>query len=140
MIRVLFVFIICIVTIPADAQQMIVVKRGHIQARFNLGDPIRYVSKDGETHNAAILHIREFEFITLQRDTVKFSDVTRLKFKNKQSWAFIKGTLIGSAGLLALHFALKEPYGDKNPQAVKGLAYAAGSGLLPVILLSLIHI
>jgi len=133
MARIVFLIIIYAIACSADAQQMVVIKKGSIIARYNLGDPIRYVTKDGLAHNAAILSIRDFEFVTLQKDTIKFADVARLKFKNK-SMKFVKSTLVGSAGLLALHFALKGPYGDTNPNAVKGLAYASAAGVFPVIL------
>lgn len=113
---------------------MVVLKKGRIISRYNLGDEIRFVLKgDKQAYNAAILSIREFEFITLQKDTVKFRDIAKLKFRNKGAMNYVKSTLLGSAGLMALHFALKEPYGDKNPQAVKGLAYAAGGGVISTI-------
>jgi hypothetical protein len=113
---------------------MAVMKKGAIVSRYNLGDDIYYVLKgDKQIHHAAILSIREFEFITLQKDTVKFAEVGKLKFRNKASMKYVKSTLIGSAGLTALHFALKKPYGDKNPQAVKGLAWAAGAGVVSTL-------
>jgi hypothetical protein len=117
------------------AQQAIVLKKGKIIARYNLGDEIRYVLKNDpkQLHHAAILSIREFEFITLQKDTVKFADISKLKFKNRNLKKYVVSTLIGSASLMALHFALKEPFGDKNPLAVKGLAYAAGSAVFPLL-------
>jgi hypothetical protein len=112
-------------------QQMAVIKKGTIMIRYNLGDEIRFVLKgDKQMYKAAILSIREFEFITLTKDTIKFNQVAKLKFQNKGVKSYMKSTLIGAAGLMALHFALKEPYGDKNPQAVNGLAYAAGAGVV----------
>ena len=101
--------------------------------RFNPGDPIRYVTKDGQAHNAALLSIREFEFVTLQKDTIKFSEVTKLKFKSKGAWNYLKSTAITSAGLLALSYALEKPYGDKNPNAIKGLRWAAGLGTVSAL-------
>jgi Holliday junction resolvasome RuvABC endonuclease subunit len=96
-----------------------------------LGDEIYFVLKgDNQLHHTAIQSIQEFQFITIQRDTIKFSEVAKLKFRNKGVGKYVKSTLIGSAGLTALHFALKKPFGNKNPQAVNGLAYAAGAGLV----------
>ncbi len=134
MTRSVLFFLFFFSTCFASAQQMVVLKKGRIISRYNLGDEIRFVLKgDKQAYNAAILSIREFEFITLQKDTVKFRDIAKLKFRNKGAMNYVKSTLLGSAGLMALHFALKEPYGDKNPQAVKGLAYAAGGGVISTI-------
>lgn len=110
---------------------MLVIKKGRILSRYNLGDDIRYVLKgDKQVYHAAILSIREFEFITLQKDTVKYLEVAKLKFKNKGGMNYLKSTLIGSAALTALSFALEPAYGDKNPQAIKGMRFAAGAGVV----------
>lgn len=115
-------------------QQMVVMKRGgKVIARYNLGDDIRFVLKgDKQEYHAAILSIREFEFITLQKDTIKYSDIATLKFRNPGLKKYIKTTLIGSASLMALHLALKGPFGESNPTSVNGLAYVAGAGLIPL--------
>lgn len=134
MIRIVVLLIICAAGISAHAQQMVVMKKGNILVRFNLGDPIRYVTKDGLAHNAAILSIREFEFVTLQKDTIKYSDVAKLKFKKKGAWNYVKSTVIGAAGLVALSYALEKPYGDKNPNAIKGLRWAAAAGTVSSLL------
>lgn len=131
---ILFVALFFGLVLSSAAQQMVVLKKGNIIARYGLGDEIRFVLKDDpkQDHHAAILSIHEFEFITLQKDTIKFSQVERLKFRNKGLKKYVVSTLIASGSLMALHFALKGPFGDSNPQAVDGLAYAAGAGLLPV--------
>ena len=134
MIRLVALFLFLIIAGSAAAQQMVVVKKGKIISRYNLGDEIHFVLKgDDQSYNAAILSIREFEFITLQKDTIHFNQIAKLKFRNKGTMNYVKSTLIGSAGLLALHFALKEPFGDKNPQAIKGLAFAAGGGVVSIL-------
>jgi hypothetical protein len=126
--------LLLLVATSASAQQIAVLKHGYAKYRFYQGDEIRYVLKgDRQVHHAAILTIHEFDFVTLQKDTVKFMDIAQLKFKNKASMNYIKSTLIGSAGLLALHFALKPAFGDKNKQSVNGLAYAAGAGVVSVV-------
>lgn len=113
---------------------MVVIKKGKIITRYNLGDEIRYVLKgDKQPYNAAILQIREFEFITLQKDTVKFLDVAKLKFRNKGAMNYAKSSLIGAAGLTALSFALEPAFGSKNPQAINGMRYAAGAGLISTL-------
>lgn len=123
--------LLLIVSASAYGQQMVVIKKGNIMTRYNLGEEIRFVLKgDKQMYKAAILSIREFEFVTLTKDTIKYNQIARLKFQNKGVKNYMKSTLIGAAGLTALHFALKEPYGDKNPQAVNGLAYAAGAGVV----------
>ncbi|HMJ71258.1 MAG TPA: hypothetical protein VK508_20320 [Cyclobacteriaceae bacterium] len=128
------VFLFCLVQSSA-AQQMVVIKKGKILTRFYLGDEIRFVMKDDpkQLRHVAILSIREFEFVTLQKDTIQFSQISKLKFRNKGLKKYVVSTLIGSASLLALHFALKGPFGESNPMAVNGLAYAAGSGVLPLL-------
>jgi hypothetical protein len=131
---ILFVALFFGLVVSSVAQQMIVTKKGKILTRYNLGDEIRFVLKDDpkQEYHAAILSIREFEFITLQKDTIKFSDIYKLKFRNKGLKKYVTSTLIASASLMVLHFALKGPFGESNPQAVNGLAYVAGAGLLPL--------
>src|SRR5690349_16101953 len=112
MIRFVLFFIFLSIAGSVSAQQMIVIKKGHIMTRYNLGDDIRYVLKgDKQVYHAAILSIREFEFVTLQKDTVKYLDVARLKFKNKGAMNYLKSTLIGSAALTALSFAVEPAFG-----------------------------
>jgi hypothetical protein len=138
--RLLFLFILVCVAATATGQQMVVIKKGKIKMRYYPGDEIRFELKgDDQVYHAAILQIREFEFITLQKDTIRFADVERLRFKNPGLKKYVVSTLIGSGSLLALHFALKGPFGDKNPQAVDGLAYAAGAGILPITLALLLN-
>jgi hypothetical protein len=118
----------------ASAQQAIVIKKGKIMTRYNLGDDIRFVLKgDKQVYHAAILSIREFEFITLQKDTIKYQDIAKLKFKNKGAINYLKSSLIGSAGLIALSFAVEPAFGSKNPQAIKGMRYAAGGGIVSTL-------
>jgi hypothetical protein len=126
------VFLLCFFSVfSAVAQQMVVLKKGHVTTRYNLGDEIYFVLKgDKQLHHTAIQSIREFEFITIQKDTIRFNQIAKLKFRNKKVKSYVKSTLIGSAVLGALHFALKKPFGDKNPQAVKGLGYVAGLGVV----------
>jgi len=115
----------------SQAQQMVVMKKGHIMARYNIGDEIRFVLKgDDQLYHAAIMSIQEFSFVTMQRDTIKYLDVAKLKFRNKGAFNYVKSTLLGSAGLTALHFAIKPAFGKKNPQSVNGLLYAAGVGAI----------
>lgn len=113
------------------AQQFVLIKKGKIKMRYNLGEEIKFTLKDqgDQVFHTAILQIKEFEFITIQKDTIEYARISKLKFQNprkKQAHA----TVIGSAALLALHFALKEPFGEKNPFAVRGLAYTAGLGFI----------
>jgi hypothetical protein len=130
----LLLIIVLFITSSVSAQQVAVLKKGHIAYRYYQGDEIRYILKgDKQEHHAAILSIHEFDFVTLQRDTVKFMDVAKLKFKNGIPWTYVKSTLIGSAALLALHFALKPAFGDKNPQSINGLSYAAGAGAISLV-------
>lgn len=132
--RNIFVVLLFLIAGCAEAQQMVVMRKGHIMARYNVGDEIRFVLKhDGQLYHAAIMSIQEFSFVTMQRDTIKYLDIAKLKFRQKGSMKYIKSTLIGSAGLTALHFALKPTYGKKNPQSVNGLLYAAGIGAISTL-------
>lgn len=124
----------------AEAQQMVVLKKGHVLRRYYIGDEIRFVLKNDkkQKYHVVVASIQEFSFTTMTRDTIKFLDIAALKptknqgsiFKNK----FTRSTLIGSAGLAALYFALKPAFGKKNPQSVNGLLYAAGIGAGSVLL------
>lgn len=114
---------------------MVVIKKGHIMQRYNLGDEIYFVRKDDDQlYHAAIMSIQEFSFVTMQRDTIKYLDVAKLKFRRKGLWKYAKSTLIGSAGLTALHFALKPAFGKSNPQSINGLLYVAATGPLSVLI------
>lgn len=131
MIRLTVILFFLLTAGVAHAQQMIVLKKGKIMTRYNLGDDIYFVLKgDPQLHHTAILQIREFEFITIQKDTIKYAEVAKLKFRNKQAWTYVKSTLIGAAGLTALSFALEKPFGDDNPNAIKGMRWAAGIGVV----------
>jgi len=113
---------------------MVVIKKGKIKVRYNLGDEIYYVLKgDKQKYHAAILSIREFEFITLQKDTVKFLEVSKVKFKNSGAMNYVKSSLIGAAGLIALSYALEPTFGDDNPNAIKGMRFAAGAGVISTL-------
>jgi hypothetical protein len=114
---------------------MVVIKKGRIMQRYNLGDEIYFVRKtDSQLYHAVIMSIQEFSFVTMQRDTIKFLDVAKLKFRRKGLMNYMKSTLIGSAGLAALHFALKPAFGKSNPQSINGLLYVAGTGPLSVLI------
>jgi hypothetical protein len=133
MIRSVLFLVVVATSLSVDAQQMVVLKKGKVLTRYNLGDEIRFVLKgDKQVYHAAILSIREFDFLTLQKDTIRFNQIAELKFRNKGLKKYATSTLIGSGSLMALHFALKGPFGEKNKQAVNGLAYVAGAGLLPL--------
>jgi hypothetical protein len=116
-----------IVSYTAEAQQMVVLKKGRIVTRFNLGDEIRFVLKNDkkQTYHAALIIIREFDFITVQKDTIKYSDIAKLKFKNDGRRKYGQGTVLTALALAGLGLALEKPFGDKNPQAIKGL-YTVG--------------
>ncbi len=112
-----------IVSETADAQQMVVLRRGKVNMRFNLGDDIRFTRKNEgkQIYHVAILAIREFDFVTLQKDTIKFSEITKLKFDNPARRKYGQGTVLTAVALGALGFAMEQPFGDKNPQAIRGL-------------------
>src|ERR1041385_4750483 len=107
MIRI-FVVLFLMIAGCTHAQQMAIMKQGRVKARYYLGDEIRFVLKsDRQVYHTAIMSIQEFSFVTMTRDTIKFLDVARVKFRNKGAMNYVKSTLLGSAGLTALHFALK---------------------------------
>ncbi len=113
---------------------MVVMKKGHIMVRYNLGDEIRFVLKgDDQLYHGVVMSIQEFSFVLMTRDTIRFLDVATLKFKNKAGMKYVKSTLIGSAALTGLYFAVKPAFGKKNPQSVKGLLYAAGVGAVSTL-------
>jgi hypothetical protein len=130
----IILFLLLLITTSVSAQQVAILKKGQVRYRYYQGDDIRFVLKgDKQVHHAAILTIHEFDFVTLQKDTIRYMDIAKLKFKNKGTMNYVKSTLIGSAGLLALHFALKPAFGVKNKQSVNGLAYLAGTGVVSII-------
>jgi hypothetical protein len=114
--------------LAADAQQMVVLKRGKIISRYNLGDEIRFVLKGDrkQAYHAALISIREFDFITVQKDTIQFGDIAKLKYKNPARRKYGQGTILTALALGGLGFALEKPFGDKNPQAIRGL-YTVGA-------------
>src|SRR4051812_14249198 len=103
MTRFVLAFFLIVAAQLSVAQQMAVMKKGHIMARYNIGDDIRFVLKsDDQVYHAAIMSIQEFSFVTMQRDTIKYLDIAKLKFKHKAAMKYVKSTLIGSAGLTGL--------------------------------------
>ncbi len=108
------------------AQQILLLKHNHIQTRFNLGDEITFELKGSrQTYKTAILAMREFDFVTMQKDTIAYQEISKLKFFRPGLFRSATSTLVASAAIAGLGAALHKPFGDKNPQAIRGM-YAVG--------------
>jgi len=137
----IFVVLLLLFAGCAHAQQMAVMKKGRILQRYYLGDEIRFILKgDKQKYHAVVASIQEFSFTTMQRDTIKFLDIAKLKFKSNvfKLDKITTSTLIGSAALTGLHFALKPSFGKKNPQSVNGILYVAEVGMASLVLSKII--
>jgi hypothetical protein len=107
----------------ADAQswQMLLMKNGRILTRYNPGDPILFVLKgDKQVRGAAILAVREFDFITSTKDTIEFLQVASLKFRNSARKKYGVATVLASAALFSVYFLNSVAF-DKNESSMRGL-------------------
>ncbi len=118
--------LLSLTTITTSAQQVLLLKHNHVTSRFNLGDEITFELKGSrQTYKTAILVMREFDFVTMQKDTIAYRDISKLKFFRPGLFKSATSTLVASAAISGLGAILHRPFGDKNPQAIRGM-YAVG--------------
>lgn len=125
----LLVLLVLILSI-ADvvAQQMLILKKGKVLARFNQGDEVYFELKDQrQIHHTTIQSIRDFYFTTVGNDTIQYSRVAFFQFRNDEgkirgkTMAVIGVALLGVYGLNSLAF-------DEVSPSMRGLRLVGGLG------------
>ncbi|TXH26509.1 MAG: hypothetical protein E6Q96_07750 [Cyclobacteriaceae bacterium] len=119
-------------------QQMVLLKRGDVVARFEQGDNIKCKLRNGKTKEGMAIRYTD-TFILLRGDTIMFSDIYKIHAKGKRKADFRQkvGTvlLIGGVGYFAIDqintlFFVKGQSGiDEGVAITSGSLVAAGAAL-----------
>lgn len=111
--------------IASAQQQLLLMKKGRIIGRFNPGDEIRFELKDQRkiAHHTAIMTIRQFDFITINKDTIEFSRIHKIKFKSANRAKLATSHFIAGAALVGLSYLLEPAFGDGNKTSVQGVRF-----------------
>ena len=130
----LLLFLLLAFTASVHGQQLLIMKKGKVIARYNPGDEIYFELKDQrQMHHAVLQSLREFYFVTVHGDTIQHSRVARIGFKspNRKKHGMITAlsglALLGVYGLNSIAF-------DENSTSMRGLRLvgllAVGSGMI----------
>ena len=86
LITVVFVLVAACVS----GQQLLIMKKGKVIARFNPGDELLFQFKNEKQANRVVIQsLREFYFITTANDSIQYLKIGRILFRNpqKQKWS-----------------------------------------------------
>lgn len=119
-------------------QQMVLLKRGDVVARFELGDNIKCKLRNGKVKEGMAIRYTD-SFILLRGDTIVFSDIYKIHAKGKRKADFRQkvGTvfMIGGVGYFAIDqintlFFVEGQNGiDEGVSITSGSLVAAGAAL-----------
>jgi len=119
-------------------EQMVLLKRGDVVARFELGDNIKCKLRNGKTKAGMAIRYTD-SFILLRGDTIMFSDIYKIHAKGKRKADFRQkvGTvlMIGGVGYFAIDqintiFFVEGQSGiDEGVAITSGSLVAAGAAL-----------
>jgi hypothetical protein len=115
----------------AEGQQLLVVKKGSVVTRYDVGEEIYFQLKDQrQVHHTSIRAIREFYFLTMDRDSIPYMRVQSLHFRNYDRKRYGAVTTLTSFGFLALYglnaYVLDI---DENTPSMRGLKFIAFTGI-----------
>ena len=104
--KLVFVSILfCISTHLFSQKQLIILKNGHVQARFTEGQYLRCVLKKNHRHTEGhIIELYDFYMIT-SSDTIQFKDILKVNIKKNRGpakWSSGVGGLLFLGGLIYL--------------------------------------
>jgi hypothetical protein len=123
------VVLFLLVCAEANGQQLLIMKKGKIVSRFEQGDDLLFVMKnEKQLNHVTIQSLREFYLITTARDTIKYQQIGRIKFRNPQKRKYGVTTFASGAALLGI-WAINSLAFDPNSQSMRGLRFV---GLLGV--------
>jgi hypothetical protein len=115
-------------------QQLLLMKKSKVIARYNPGDDIYFELKDQrQMHHATLQSLREFYFVTVHGDTVQHSRVARIGFKNQSRKRYGMVTAVTGAALLGV-YGINSIAFDEESQSMRGLRlvglWGVGLGML----------
>ncbi len=136
-----FFIFYCLMSFAAAAygqQQMVLLKRGEMVARFEQGDNIKCKLRNGKIKEGMAIRYTD-SFILLRGDTIMFSDIYKIHAKGKREADFRQkvGTvlMIGGAGYFlidqvnTLFFVEGQSGMDEGVAITSGSLVAAGAAL-----------
>jgi hypothetical protein len=130
----LLLFFLAAFAVSVHGQQLLIMKKGKVIARYNPGDEIYFELKDQrQMHHAVLQSLREFYFVTVHGDTIQHSRVARIGFKSEGRKKYGMVTALMGLGLLGV-YGLNAIAFDENSTSMRGLRLvgllAVGSGMI----------
>ena len=120
----LFLLVTCLGRLPLSAQyQMLVLKKQSVTIRFDQGDRIKVQLRDGNTYTLRMDHIREFDFISQENDTIQFQSIKKIKFHNEDKKKYGLNFMLAGAALGAVYLINEPIFGTKNQTSLTGLRF-----------------
>jgi hypothetical protein len=127
--RLLLLLLLSTVAASVHGQQLLVMKKGKVIARYNSGDDIYFELKDQrQLHHAVLLVSREFSFVTAQFDTIQHSRVARIGFKNESRKRYGMVTALTGAALLGVYGLNSIAFDEQSP-SMRGLRLVGSLGV-----------
>jgi hypothetical protein len=125
--RIIFVLLItCLDHLSSFGQyQMLVMKGQNVTTRFDQGDRIKVQLKDGNTYTFRMDHVREFDFISQENDTIPFQRIAKIKFDNEDKRKYGLNFMLAGAALGAVYLINEPIFGTKNQTSLKGLRFVS---------------
>jgi len=128
--RLLLVSLIVAFAGSSQCQQLLLIRKGSVATRYNESDEIYFQLKDQrQIHHTTIQTIREFYFLTASRDTIPYSRVESVHFRNYERKKFGAVTTLTGFGLLGV-YGLNTLAFDEDTPAMRGLRIVAFMGIV----------
>lgn len=119
------------------SQQLLLLKGGRILTRYNIGDEIYFELKDQrQVHHTSIASLREFDFITVNEDTIQLSRVASIHFKNYARRKYSRGILLTGAALIGVYYLNSIAFDTSSP-SMKGLYWVGVYGVAAGVVINL---
>ena len=128
-----FLIFYCLISFASVAyaqQQMVLLKRGDVVARFELGDNIKCKLRNGKVKTGMAIRYTD-SFILLRGDTIMFSDIYKIHAKGKRKADFRQkvGTvlMVGGVGYFAIDMVNTLIFVEGQRGMDEGVAITSGS-------------
>jgi len=129
MSRLLFTALLLAFAGSTFGQQLLVMKKGRVVARFEPGEDFYFQLKDQrQVYHVTLQTIREFYFTTMNRDSIAYTRIASVHFKNADRKKFGMTTALTSAGLLAVYGLNTIAFDERSP-AMRGLRFVGITGV-----------
>lgn len=127
---VLCCFMLAFATAIFGQQQMVLLKRGDVVARFELGDNIKCKLRNGKVKTGMAIRYTD-SFILLRGDTIMFSDIYKIHAKGKRKADLRQkvGTvlMVGGVGYFAIDMVNTLFFVEGQRGMDEGVAITSGS-------------